>query len=164
MHQVSVAGWLDQHSRNQAVIWGIKPGLVQVKWVNPAKPGDATITLIARFMGPTWGLPGADRTQVGPMWATWTLLSGLYASINLIIIGSGYALWLLIAKTMPQLWPVNNGPLGAHFGRILIKFTIIFIWKMADIYSGLNILTAVLILPISIPRAQPLRSHKTQTG
>ena len=33
-------------------------------------------TLIARFMGPTWGLPGADRTQVGPMWATWTLLSG----------------------------------------------------------------------------------------
>ena len=33
-------------------------------------------TLIARFMGPTWGPPGADRTQVGPMWATWTLLSG----------------------------------------------------------------------------------------
>ena len=33
-------------------------------------------SLIARFMGPTWGLPGADRTQVGPMLATWTLLSG----------------------------------------------------------------------------------------
>ena len=27
-------------------------------------------------MGPTWGLPGADRTQVGPMLAPWTLLSG----------------------------------------------------------------------------------------
>ena len=26
--------------------------------------------------GPTWDPPGADRTQVGPMWATWTLLSG----------------------------------------------------------------------------------------
>ena len=25
------------------------------------------IALIARFMAPTWGLPGADRTQVGPM-------------------------------------------------------------------------------------------------
>ena len=37
-------------------------------------------TLIARFVGPTWGLPGADRTQVGPMWATWILLSG-YPSI-----------------------------------------------------------------------------------
>ena len=27
------------------------------------------------FMGPTWGPPGADRTQVDPMLATWTWLS-----------------------------------------------------------------------------------------
>ena len=33
-------------------------------------------TLIARFMGPTWGPSGSDRTQVGPMLAPWTLLSG----------------------------------------------------------------------------------------
>ena len=33
-------------------------------------------TLIARFMGPTWGPPGDDRTQVGPMLAPWALLSG----------------------------------------------------------------------------------------
>ena len=33
-------------------------------------------TLIARFMGPTWGPSGADRTQMGPMLAPWTLLSG----------------------------------------------------------------------------------------
>ena len=32
--------------------------------------------LIARFMGPTWGPSGADSTQVGPMLAPWTLLSG----------------------------------------------------------------------------------------
>ena len=31
---------------------------------------------IARFMGPRWGPPGDDRTQVGPMLAPWTLLSG----------------------------------------------------------------------------------------
>ena len=31
---------------------------------------------IARFMGPTWGPSGADRTQVGPMLAPKTLLSG----------------------------------------------------------------------------------------
>ena len=30
-------------------------------------------------MGPTCGLPGADRTQVGPIWDTWTLLSGVPA-------------------------------------------------------------------------------------
>ena len=33
-------------------------------------------TRIARFMGPPWGPPEADRTQVGPMLAQWTLLSG----------------------------------------------------------------------------------------
>ena len=27
-------------------------------------------------MGPIWGPPGADRTQVGPVLAPWTLLSG----------------------------------------------------------------------------------------
>ena len=32
--------------------------------------------LIARFMGPTWGPSAADRTQVDPMLAQWTLLSG----------------------------------------------------------------------------------------
>ena len=32
---------------------------------------------IAGSMGPMWGLPGADRTQVGPMLAPWTLLSGM---------------------------------------------------------------------------------------
>ena len=34
-------------------------------------------SLIARFMGPTWGPSGADRTQMGPMLAPWTLLSGI---------------------------------------------------------------------------------------
>ena len=33
-------------------------------------------SLKARFMGPTWDPSGADRTQVGPMLAPWTLLSG----------------------------------------------------------------------------------------
>ena len=35
------------------------------------------ISLIASFMGPTWCPSGADKTQVGPMLAPWTLLSGL---------------------------------------------------------------------------------------
>ena len=34
------------------------------------------VTPRARFMEPTWGPPGADRTQVGPVWAPWKLLSG----------------------------------------------------------------------------------------
>ena len=38
--------------------------------------------LIARFMGPTLGPSGADRTQVGPMLAPWTLLSGSLLSVE----------------------------------------------------------------------------------
>ena len=34
-------------------------------------------SLIARFMGPAWVPSGAEMTQVGPMLAPWTLLSGL---------------------------------------------------------------------------------------
>ena len=34
----------------------------------------------SKFMGPTWGPPGAERTQVGPMLAPWTLLSGSFPS------------------------------------------------------------------------------------
>ena len=34
------------------------------------------LPLIARFLGPTWGPSGADRTQMDPMLAPWTLLSG----------------------------------------------------------------------------------------
>ena len=41
------------------------------------------ITLIARFMGSTWGPSGADRTQVGPMLAPWTYLSGLFMILPL---------------------------------------------------------------------------------
>ena len=39
-------------------------------------------SLIAKFMGPTWGPSGADRTQVGPMLAPWNLLSRLLIKIN----------------------------------------------------------------------------------
>ena len=54
-------------------------------------------TLIVRFMGPTWGPSGADRTQVGPMLAPWTLLSGLSdtcPSVKWTIIGLDNSLLL----------------------------------------------------------------------
>ena len=38
--------------------------------------GGPRCSLIARFMGPTWGPSGVVRTQVGPMLAPWTFLSG----------------------------------------------------------------------------------------
>ena len=46
--------------------------------------------LIARFMGPTWGPSGADRTQVGPMLAPWTLLSGSFLLMAQIMLQQNY--------------------------------------------------------------------------
>ena len=48
-------------------------------------------TLIARFMGPTWGPSGADRTQVGPMLAPWTSLSGNISAFSTISWNWDYA-------------------------------------------------------------------------
>ena len=41
-------------------------------------------SLIVRLMGPTWGPSGADRTQVGPVLAPWTLLSGIFWTYEFI--------------------------------------------------------------------------------
>ena len=47
--------------------------------------------LIARFMGPICGPSGTDRTQVGPMLAPWTLLSG---TVMLLFISQKSSEWL----------------------------------------------------------------------
>ena len=41
---------------------------------------------ITRFMRPTWGPAGADRTQVGPMLAPWTLLSGMLFDFDVCVL------------------------------------------------------------------------------
>ena len=48
-------------------------------------------TLRARFVGPTWGPSGADRTQVGPMLAPWTLLSGTISNIIIYLVLPDYS-------------------------------------------------------------------------
>ena len=47
---------------------------------------DMLMSLIARFMGTTWGPSGADRAQVGPMLAPWALLSGVLLVIGVQMI------------------------------------------------------------------------------
>ena len=44
------------------------------------------LSLIVRFIGPTWGPSWADRTQMGPMLAPWTLLSGVFFINNFCLI------------------------------------------------------------------------------
>ena len=69
-------------------------------------------SLIARFMGPTWGPSGADRTQVGPMLAPWTLLSGLLTHLMMTssngnifrITGHLWIHWSLVNSLHKEQW------------------------------------------------------------
>ena len=75
--------WFETPSRS---LWGHCNGLFDRNW---GKHADSEValkmltkhTLRARFMGPTWGSSRADRTQVGPLLAPWTLLSGYYKQV-----------------------------------------------------------------------------------
>ena len=63
-------------------------------------PCSEATPLIARFLGPTWGPSGADRTQVGPMLATLTSLSGTYFKVEYIVTHLGaYTFHRKISKT-----------------------------------------------------------------
>ena len=60
--------------------------------------------LTTRFMGPTWGPPGADRTQVAPMLAPWTLLSGSIRTIQ------GYCSMVVLGHCPPGQSPPRTLP------------------------------------------------------
>ena len=51
----------------KCMLWENTNGVAGAEWEEP---------LIAKLTGPPWGPSGADRTQMGPMVVTWTLLSG----------------------------------------------------------------------------------------
>ena len=68
-------------------------GIPRTSWI---------VTQIAKFMGPTWGPPGSCRPQMGPMLASWTLLSGQYLymiPLNLYIMQ-----WLKTVQTNYIIW------------------------------------------------------------
>ena len=78
------------------------------------------LSLIARFIGPTWGLSGADRTQVGPVLAPWTLLSGTKRSERVsetYIAGrvkiSDMSLWSLTFSPY-QMWNMTDTSISSN--------------------------------------------------
>ena len=92
------------------------PMIIWHTWVTHWKYMNTTdlAALIARFMRPTWGPPGADRTQVGPMLAPWILLSG---SLRLTQNGKHHAdnifdcimeMVVFLIKFHRNLFPVNG--------------------------------------------------------
>ena len=93
--------------------------------INLSRPSDAKSALIARFMGPPWGTSGADRTQVGPMLAPWTLLSGCASescpSLIQIIICCLFVWHQVIVWANADV--LLFGPLGTNFNEISMKNT-----------------------------------------
>ena len=71
-----------------------------------SKDREGSIPLIARFMGPTWGPSGADRTQVDPMLAPWTLLSGslMISTVTIVFLFNCH-----ICPVILIIWAVSYG-------------------------------------------------------
>ena len=98
---------LDGHSGRREAVTGSRMALhrmimidMHLSWCDEI----LMAPLITRFMGPTWGPSGADRTQVGPMLAPWILLSrsvqdGGISSALTILVPNHCMLWT-------QLWSV----------------------------------------------------------
>ena len=79
---------------------------------------------ITRFMGPTWGLPGSCRPQMGPMLAPWTLLSGT-ASIIL-------AVWSFEGAFLVNPSPPEKN--GRHFADDMV--CLYFYWNFSEVCSS----------------------------
>ena len=79
-------------------------------------------SLIARFMGPTWSRSGADGTQVGPMLAPLTLLSGLVSCIYCNGIPCFYHI-VVVPHTRHSHWQISQK--GSIFQCDALKYTAI---------------------------------------
>ena len=97
---------------------------------------ECVCSLIKRFIGPTWGPPGADRTQVGPMLSPWSLLSGLY-------------IFELLQRDNTTLIHKHCIFTLTHFFLVLVKFTgsILEAVSLTNAFSdnkAMNIITFIL--------------------
>ena len=74
--EVSISG-LHGPIRGHLLMLLLPHGGIPFPWSNRMTVMLRSTSLMARFMGPIWGPSGANRTQMGPMFAPWTLLSGI---------------------------------------------------------------------------------------
>ena len=85
-------------------------GILQQFWIDKQRTQrtwrqTCAASLMAMSMWPTWGPSGADRTQVGPMLAPWTLLCGTC---------SMYIVFLLIYRKWPRFYTSDMAMMRWH--------------------------------------------------
>ena len=101
-------------------------------------PTLAICTLIARFMGPTWGPSGSIRTKMGPMLAPWTLLSGYLVPEPKVLVWGHLHNW--------DVWPLNFIMQHClhiaysidHYFFIVLRYVISYYIQLQPIMTGLN--------------------------
>ena len=81
-----MTSWHGNHFRLAGPLWGETIGSY-VDSITRRQAVTGNLTLIARLIGPTWGPSGADRTQMVPLLAPWTLQSG---EVSLILSWTNY--------------------------------------------------------------------------
>ena len=88
-----------------------------------------SLSLIARFMGATWGPPGTDRTQVGPMLAPWTLLSGVvYFLVSQSLLLNKRFILPVLWGAMTRIWHHSNGLIKYVQGFVLQCWVVVTLW------------------------------------
>ena len=119
--------------------------------------GTKETTLKALFMGPTWGLSGADRTQVGPMLAPWTLLSG-YCQQSLGVCSDNavsqvriFILYFTLNVSAVRYWnytcvlPVTK-TVKAYNGMHFCLLILLIHWPLCDLNEMVVIFKMIVII------------------
>ena len=116
-------------------------------------------TQIAKFMGPTWGPTGSCRTQMGPMLAPWTLLSGQASNLDVLethtYINSYRVVQLKMASFLMSHTKTLLGNLSLFvrdrwiYDCYRVIFNIILRSKNMNYSNGLFIFLTSLISPMS---------------
>ena len=105
---------------------------------------DMIITLIARFMGPTWDPSGTDRAQMGPVLAPWTLLSGYFQFLRLLMISNTFS-WIRRYNSIGPTRVVFHKELGRPISKFAkIRFTVIHILAIQSQRNSAHITKALL--------------------
>ena len=76
-------------------------------------------TQIAKFLGPTWGLPWSCRFQMGPMLAPLTLLLGYpYIVYDALYVRISITLWTNLDPLARSCHPWKHGSWGQHGAKL----------------------------------------------
>ena len=80
------------------------------------------------YMGPTWGPHGADRAQVGPMLAPWTLLFGMMLRAHDDSCGLTHlclSTWLTFQRHNPIEYLSISNEIEIYFGECSLSFLMV---------------------------------------